>query len=101
MSTLISGSLDADLRAVQRAHTTAYKVGGRVITSVRLGSRDGGIDPPNGRDRSTRQPRRSRSAPPAAPMAVRLPASWPWLHSGSRRDGIAPYRVWMMKTHAS
>jgi len=44
MSTVVSGSLDAVLHAVQRAHATAYEVAGRVITSVRLESRDGGID---------------------------------------------------------
>jgi uncharacterized protein YqgV (UPF0045/DUF77 family) len=44
MSTMVSGDLDAVLHAVQRAHTTAYKTAGRVITSVRLESRDGGVD---------------------------------------------------------
>lgn len=44
MSTVVSGDLDAVLHAVQRAHTTAYKTAGRVITVVRLESRDGGVD---------------------------------------------------------
>ncbi|HSJ46832.1 MAG TPA: thiamine-binding protein [Euzebyales bacterium] len=44
MSTVVSGDLDAVLHAVERAHTTAFRTAGRVITTVRLESRDGGID---------------------------------------------------------
>lgn len=44
MSTVVSGDVDAVLHAVQRAHATAYETAGRVITTVRLESREGGID---------------------------------------------------------
>lgn len=44
MSTVVSGDLDAVMDAVERAHTTAFRMAGRVITTVRLESRDGGID---------------------------------------------------------
>lgn len=44
MSTVVSGQLDAVLHAVNRAHTTAYRTAGRVVTTVRLETRDGGID---------------------------------------------------------
>ena len=44
MSTTVTGELDAILHAVQRAHTTARRGAARVITTVRLESRDGGID---------------------------------------------------------
>ena len=44
MSTVVTGDVDAVLHAVERAHTTAFKTAGRVITSVRLESRDGGVN---------------------------------------------------------
>lgn len=44
MSTVVSGELDAVLHAVQRAHATANQRAGRVVTAVRLESREGGVD---------------------------------------------------------
>jgi uncharacterized protein YqgV (UPF0045/DUF77 family) len=44
MSTVVTGDIDAVLRAVQRAHTAALGTAGRVLTIVRLESRDGGPD---------------------------------------------------------